>query len=111
MNTSNENLKQQEVRDELNLPCTFQQRRPQQATQHSAQHHTHHSIICYILTLTKPYLTLTPHPTNVMPLHNRGNKMPVFGSVAGESIVGSAPSRGATEHSEASFFLALVVVV
>eukprot|EP00984_Skeletonema_dohrnii_P018338 scaffold8542_cov76-Skeletonema_dohrnii-CCMP3373.AAC.1 len=28
MNNSNENLKQQEVRDDLNLPCTFQLRRP-----------------------------------------------------------------------------------
>mmetsp|Transcript_28697 Transcript_28697/g.41022 ORF Transcript_28697/g.41022 Transcript_28697/m.41022 type:complete len:103 (+) Transcript_28697:774-1082(+) len=50
------------------------------------------------LTLTKPYLTRTPHPTNVMPLHSLGNKIPVFGSVAGDSIVGSAPSRPAAEH-------------
>jgi hypothetical protein len=41
--------------------------------------------------LTNPYLTLTPHPTKVIPLHKRGNKIPVLGSVAGESIVASAP--------------------
>jgi hypothetical protein len=48
------------------------------------------------LTLTNPHLTLTPHPARVIPLHNLGNKIPVAGSVLGDSITGSLP-KGA-EH-------------
>jgi hypothetical protein len=49
------------------------------------------------LTLTKPYLTRTPHPANVIPLHSFGNKIPVAGSFDGESMTGSTPN-GAAEH-------------
>jgi hypothetical protein len=49
------------------------------------------------LTLTKPYLTRTPHPAKVIPLHSFGNKIPVAGSFDGESMTGSIPN-GAAEH-------------
>ena len=33
--------------------------------------------------MTKPYLTRTPHPAKVIPLHSLGNKIPVAGSFEG----------------------------
>lgn len=53
---------------------------------------------CMHLTLTKPHLIRTPHPTSVIPLHSLGNNIPVAGSFDGESMTGSPPSGTPTEH-------------
>ena len=45
-------------------------------------------------TLTNPYLTRTPHPANVYPLHNGGNKMPVDGSLDGVPAEMTSPELG-----------------
>lgn len=49
------------------------------------------------LTLTNPHFTRTPHPANVIPLHNLGNKIPVASSFLGESMTASLPNGA--EHS------------
>ena len=38
-----------------------------------------------------------PHPARVIPLHRRGNNIPVAGSFEGESMTGSPPN-GTAEH-------------
>mmetsp|Transcript_14509 Transcript_14509/g.21976 ORF Transcript_14509/g.21976 Transcript_14509/m.21976 type:complete len:201 (-) Transcript_14509:173-775(-) len=48
-------------------------------------------------TFTNPHLTRTPHPANVIPLHNLGNILPVAGSVTGAIMTGSPPNEPA-EH-------------
>jgi hypothetical protein len=61
-------------------------------------------VLLCILTFTNPHLTRTPHPANVIPLHNRGNKIPVAGSLEGASMTGSLPI-GAAPHCAAELLL------
>ena len=61
---------------------------------------THFINICIKIrvTLTNPHLIRTPQPARVNPLQRRGNKIPVAGSVCGDSITGSAPRLERAEH-------------